>query len=231
MTQAYEEFAAYYDRLMADTQAVLDSLIPQEVPVQTHAGAWYTMRIQPYRTLDNVIEGVVLTFVDITEVKKTQEALAQAQKQGRLAVVAADAADAMIVQELATGRILAWNPGAQRLYGWSEAEALKLTMRDLIPAELRPAALAQVQQLSREEILAPYPTQRLSQAGTLIEVSIIATALVNENDQIYAIATTERRRDGGPLSSGGPLSDGGSLSDGGPSSGPGPAADSAPAPA
>jgi two-component system, chemotaxis family, CheB/CheR fusion protein len=34
--------------------------------VQTAEGRWYTMRIQPYRTMDNVIEGAVLTFVDIT---------------------------------------------------------------------------------------------------------------------------------------------------------------------
>ena len=46
-----------YDTLATDTKAVLDSLIPKEMEVQTKAGAWHTMRIQPYRTLDNVIEG------------------------------------------------------------------------------------------------------------------------------------------------------------------------------
>ena len=55
-----------YDRLVADMQAVLDTLIPKEVEVQTKAGDWYTMRILPYRTLDNVIEGAVITFVDIS---------------------------------------------------------------------------------------------------------------------------------------------------------------------
>ena len=64
-----------YDRLPADTQAVLDTLVSKEVDVQTRAGTWYTMRIQPYRTISNVIEGAVITFVDITEVKKALEAL------------------------------------------------------------------------------------------------------------------------------------------------------------
>jgi two-component system CheB/CheR fusion protein len=67
-----------YDTLPEDTQAVLDTLVPKEVEVQTKAGVWYTMRILPYRTLENVIEGAVITFVDISKAKKAQEALHQA---------------------------------------------------------------------------------------------------------------------------------------------------------
>jgi two-component system CheB/CheR fusion protein len=44
---------------------VLDSLIPYERELRTARGAWYLTRIHPYRTLDNVINGVVLTFTDI----------------------------------------------------------------------------------------------------------------------------------------------------------------------
>ena len=72
-----------YDHLLTDVQAVLDTLVPKEFEVQTTEGHWYTMRILPYRTLDNVIEGAVLTFVDITEMKKTQKALQHAQEEIR----------------------------------------------------------------------------------------------------------------------------------------------------
>ncbi|MDP2144745.1 MAG: chemotaxis protein CheB [Gallionella sp.] len=54
------------DDLLVDAQAVLDSLVPREREVRTPGGSCYLTRIQPYRTLDNVIDGVVLTFVDIT---------------------------------------------------------------------------------------------------------------------------------------------------------------------
>ena len=74
---------AGYDGLVADTQAVLGTLVPKETDVQTQSGSWYTMRIQPYRTLDNVIEGAVITFVDITETKKIQNALQEASKEIR----------------------------------------------------------------------------------------------------------------------------------------------------
>ena len=64
-----------YDSLVADVQAVLDTLVPKEVEVQTRDGRWYTMRLQLYRTLDNVIEGAVITFVEITTIKRVSVAL------------------------------------------------------------------------------------------------------------------------------------------------------------
>jgi two-component system CheB/CheR fusion protein len=67
-----------YDQLIEDTQAVLDTRIPKELEVMTTNGMWFTLRIQPYRTLENVIEGAVITFMDITEIVKTREALREA---------------------------------------------------------------------------------------------------------------------------------------------------------
>ena len=182
---------AGYANLVADAQEVLNTLVPKEVDVQTTEGKSYTMHIQPYRTLDNVIEGAVITFFDITEMVRTREALQQANEQLRLAVVVRDANDAITVQDL-EGRILAWNPGAVRMYGWSEAEALVMNVRDRIPEELREKALARVHQLSLAEILEPYRTQRITKEGAVVEVSMISTALMNEAGQMYAIATTER---------------------------------------
>jgi two-component system CheB/CheR fusion protein len=181
-----------YDRLVADAQSVLDTLIPKEVEVQTLAGKWYTLRILPYRTLANVIEGAVMTFVDITEIVKTREALKSANDQIRLAVILRDAHDAITVQDL-EGRTIAWNPGAVKLYGWSEAEALAMNVRDRIPKGLRAGALTTLIQLSRAEVLAPYQTQRMTKSGAIVEVSIISTALVNEAGTMYAVATTERK--------------------------------------
>ena len=183
-----------YDSLVADTQAVLDTLVPKEVDVQTTNGNWYTMRILPYRTLDNVIEGAVISFIDISEIVRTRDALRKVNELLRLAVVVRDAHDAITVQDL-EGAILAWNPGAVRMYGWSEAEALLMNVRDRIPPALREQALIKVHQLSQAEILEPYRTQRITNHGSVVEVWMTATALVNEAGQMYAIATTERSKE------------------------------------
>jgi len=131
-------------------------------------------------------------FFEITEMKKAREALREAEKLRRLAVVVRDAHDAITVQDL-EGRILAWNPTAERLYGWSEAEALAMNIRDLIPESRRAEASTIVQQLSRADVLEPYRVQRLAKDGRIVEVWLTATALVNEaGEEVYAIATTER---------------------------------------
>jgi two-component system CheB/CheR fusion protein len=181
-----------YDRLVTDVQTVIDTLTLQDAKVQTVDGLWYLMRIRPYRTLDNVIGGAVITFVDITEMKRLEDSLTQANAQlRRLAVVVHDASDAITVQDL-EGRILSWNPVAVKMYGWSEAEALLMNVRERIPPELREEALARIRRLSRAEVLEPHRTQRLTRDGALLEVWITVTALVDEAERMYAVATSER---------------------------------------
>ena len=80
---------AGYDSLVADVLAVLDTLVPKEVDVQTTEGRWFRMRILPYRTLDNVIEGAVITFVDITERRLAESALRKSEERMRVSLHAA----------------------------------------------------------------------------------------------------------------------------------------------
>jgi two-component system CheB/CheR fusion protein len=68
------------DELLADAQAVLDTLVPREREVRTADGAWFLARIQPYRTLDNVIDGVVLTFTDISKRMLAESAMKDARE-------------------------------------------------------------------------------------------------------------------------------------------------------
>jgi len=63
------------DSLAADARQVIHTLVPAERQVRTVDGRWYLNRIIPYRTLDNVIEGVVATFTDISEQKVAEAAI------------------------------------------------------------------------------------------------------------------------------------------------------------
>ena len=179
-----------YDRLVADVQAVLDTLTPQEIEVQTKAGEWYLLRMRPYRTLENAIEGAVITFTEVTEMKKAQAALRDSEGLRRLAAVVHDASEAITVQDL-EGRILAWNPAAQKMYGWSETEALAMNIRDLTPEKERESAA--VQRQSRGEVLEPHRVRRIAKGGQIVEVMLTSTALVNPAGKAYAIATTEKQ--------------------------------------
>jgi len=58
-----------YQHLLRDVQQVLDRLTSIETNIETTRGEWFTMRILPYRSLDNYINGAVITFTDITALK------------------------------------------------------------------------------------------------------------------------------------------------------------------
>ncbi len=180
-----------YPELATHAREVLRTLVVHEQPATTHDGCRFRVRIIPYRTLENMIDGVVITLVDVTTEFKQAEALRKANDMLRLAIVVRDAHDAITVQDL-DGRILAWNPGAVRLYGWSEAEALAMNVSERIPINQREQAMTQLTQLYRSKILAPYLTQRLKKDGTAMAVWMTATALMNEAGHVYAISTTER---------------------------------------
>jgi len=64
-----------YPQLNEDAREVLRTLVFQEKVAATHDGRWYRVRIMPYRTQDNVIDGVVITFTDITEIKQLEAEL------------------------------------------------------------------------------------------------------------------------------------------------------------
>ncbi|MES2742735.1 MAG: chemotaxis protein CheB [Pseudomonadota bacterium] len=71
-----------YVALEADAQEVIRTLVFSEKQVRTKNGRWFTVRIMPYRTVENVIDGVVVTFINITESKLLEAQLRQVQQGG-----------------------------------------------------------------------------------------------------------------------------------------------------
>jgi len=67
------------EHLLDDLHTVLETLIPLEREVQTNEGVFFLARMQPYRTLDNIIDGVVLSFTEIDLLRKATISLASSQ--------------------------------------------------------------------------------------------------------------------------------------------------------
>lgn len=67
-----------YPQLYADAKETLRTLAFSEKEIATNDGRWYSVRIMPYRTLANVIQGAVITFVDITTAKELESRLRKA---------------------------------------------------------------------------------------------------------------------------------------------------------
>ncbi len=68
-----------YPDLYEDAQTVIDTLQAKETEVMAEHGRWFLMRILPYRTKENVIDGVVITFIDVTDRKRAEEQMRAAK--------------------------------------------------------------------------------------------------------------------------------------------------------
>jgi len=71
--------------LLTDAQSVLVNRMPLEHKIEAETGSWYMRRIMPYLDEDHLIEGVVITFVDVTEQRRSSDALRVAKRQADIA--------------------------------------------------------------------------------------------------------------------------------------------------
>ena len=173
-----------YTDLKKDAIEVLKTLVRRDVEVQDDDGKWYAMSTSPYRTTENVIDGIVMTFVDITKIKDAENAQL-------LATVVNDSYDAVTIQDF-KGEICAWNRGAEELYGWTAAEALKKNIKDMIPAKKRKETLAFLEKLKSGEIIKTFRTKRKTKEGKTLDIWLTVTVIKDDRGKPVQIATTER---------------------------------------
>jgi two-component system CheB/CheR fusion protein len=121
-----------YDSLSEDAEAVLRNLQSREREVRGHEGRWYLARMLPYRTLEDRIDGVVLSFVDITDHRHAEELRRQTallREQSQILGLAN-----VFIRGL-DDRIVLWNTGCERLYGYSKEEAVGRISYELLRTE------------------------------------------------------------------------------------------------
>jgi two-component system, chemotaxis family, CheB/CheR fusion protein len=108
--------------LHQDLARVMETLERVEREVLTRDGRWLLMRAHPYRTSDDRIDGVVLTFVDVTSGKNAEARLQRSE--ARLRLVLESVADYAIYTMDLEGRVESWNAGAARIFGYAEDEII-----------------------------------------------------------------------------------------------------------
>ena len=124
-----------YDELADDVSATFETLRPVEREVRSNEGRWYIVRLLPYRTTEDRIEGAIMTFFDITARREAEESARV--NEARMRMVAESTHDYAIITLDADGRATSWNKGAERMFGYTEAEMLGLTLEILFTPEDR----------------------------------------------------------------------------------------------
>ena len=166
-------------------EEVLEKFCTREREVQDEDGHWHHMYIRPYRTLEKRIDGAVIALVDIDKLKRNQQDLQ------RLVAVVKDSNDAITVHDT-TGRIIAWNRGAERMYGYTETEALAMNIQELLPEDSKNEAKRLFSEVAEGNEIASFETKRVTKDGRVLDVWLAATVLADETGLPERLATTER---------------------------------------
>jgi two-component system CheB/CheR fusion protein len=162
--------------LLADLERVLARLQPVQREVETREGHWYLMNILPYRTAEDRIEGVIVTFLDITERKKAEGQLRASEE--RLRMLIESVTDYSIIIQDTEGRIEVWNPGAERMFGYTSAEAVGQSIKIIFtPEDRAQGAHLEEMKRAREEGRATDERWHLHKDGSRFYVSGVLTLL------------------------------------------------------
>ena len=119
--------------LHVDVALVLERLQTIEREIEAHDGRWYQMRLLPYRTLDDRIDGVVMTFHDISA-RHHAELQVQAS-EARLQLIVDSATEYAIITMNESGAIESWNSGAERTFGYTRDEVVGQAFSMLFTSE------------------------------------------------------------------------------------------------
>ncbi len=109
-----------YPEIDNHARQVLETLVSIETAITTVDGRWYNVRIMPYRTLDDRIDGLVITFTDISHTKKAETQLLISETRYRRLFESAK--DGILILDAKTGKIVDVNPFLIELLGYTKEQ-------------------------------------------------------------------------------------------------------------
>jgi two-component system, chemotaxis family, CheB/CheR fusion protein len=171
--------------LLDDARQVLERLAEIGRQIETPDGHHYLQRILPYRTQEDRIEGVVVTYSDVTEVRQA------AERMRRYATVMRDSNDAIVVHDLA-GIVQAWNRGAEQMYGHAEPDAIGMSIDAILPPDRRAAHDELIRRVLAGERAVGVEGRRVTRAGDPLVVSATLSRIDDDAGRPVAIALTDR---------------------------------------
>jgi len=182
-----------YTDLRADAEAVLSRLVPVEREIQDEAGRWYLTRVLAYRTADDRIEGVVITFIDIDTRKRAEEGLRVSEERLRR-MVNIDVVGVSMFD--ASGTLIDCNDTFLKMFGYSreDVSAGRLTRRDMTPPEFFQLTESQLHGLEENGRIGPYEKEYVRKDGTRSWTVFVGANLGDGSTIEYCFDISDRKQ-------------------------------------
>ncbi len=175
-----------YQDLRDDVAKVMlqQSLLERELRTSGDDAA-FIMRIRPYRRMDQVIDGVVITFVNITERTRAELMLREH------AAMIDFSPDALLGLGL-DGAVRSWNPAAERLFGYKAADAVGRSVSFLAAADRHPEQMDLIARARSGNVAGPIETVRRRRDGSDVNVELTVMPILDSRGTVVSIAASAR---------------------------------------
>lgn len=171
--------------LLSEVENVIRSNKTAQRQISLDQGRWFLARSTPFRASDESTQGAVITFVDIAYVKRSQE------ERAKLAAIVDSSGDAIIGKSI-EGMITSWNPGAEKMYGYTKDQAVGRPISILSP----PDRLAEIQALflrvGQGEAVESFETERVARDGRRLFVSLTLSPIRDDSGRIVGVSGIDR---------------------------------------
>lgn len=166
-----------YPELAEDAFEVLRTLIFIEKQVPTKDGRWFSIRIMPYRTFDDRIDGVVITFINISELKDVDEKINQANQLNRLLL---NSSPDVIIKLSTDWEILEFNLVAEEVLGVKRNDVINQNYIELfVPEPMRQKTEQQMKQLLKQTDKTKIKMQTMVAGATEMEIEWTGDVIFN----------------------------------------------------
>ncbi|HEY3515838.1 MAG TPA: PAS domain S-box protein, partial [Gammaproteobacteria bacterium] len=178
---AWRVVAPHFERALAGEPCEYEA----EVDYRHGGKRWIHARYTPHRAAGGEVVGVVCLVTDITARRDAGHARA------RLAAIVESSDDAIVSKTL-DGKITSWNAGAERLFGYTAAEAIGQPITMLIPEDRRHEEIQILEGVRHGAAIAPYETIRRRKDGSLFDISLSVSPIIDEGGRIVGASKIAR---------------------------------------
>lgn len=174
-----------YPEIHIDAQEVMRTLVFSEKIISSKDGHYYTIRIMPYRTFDDKIDGLVITFINATESKKFEVALRDSKYLLRSFI---QNVHSIIIGLSIHGKIIEFNPEAERIFEYKRIEVIDQDYFDLlIPESHRVKVETDIQQLFKGDFPHQFENHLKSASGKEIKIAWTFYRVFNEKGDLSGV--------------------------------------------
>jgi len=170
-----------YPELAADAMEVLRSLILIEKQIPCKDGRWFSIRVMPYRTYDDRIDGLVITFINHTDIKQVEIKLHQKEQIHKLLLCASSDIIIRLSSEL---KIIEFNPIAEHYFGKAASDVMDHSfVSQFIPEQMRLKTEKELTSLLKKGPLSNYKMNVITANGRTSDVEWSVQIVFNNKQE------------------------------------------------